>query len=71
MGMVASDRLKSSQLAGDGGPIISKRLEVERKKKIEFEHAHVRTREGSESGENNEGLKIVPKCDKLAKEVRS
>ena len=30
----------------------------------------MRTTEGSESGENNEGLKMVLKCDKLAKEER-
>ena len=68
--MVTSERLKSSKLAGHRGSIISKILEVERKSNIEFEHVHVRTTEGSESGENNEGLKMVLKCDKLAKEER-
>ena len=68
--MVTSERLKSSKLAGHRGSIISKILEVERKSNIEFEHVHIRTTEGSESGENNEGLKMVSKYDNLAKEER-
>ena len=67
--MVTSKRLKASQFAGDGGPIISKILEVEKKSNIEFEYVHVRTNEGSENVEN-EGLKMVLKCDKIAKEER-
>ena len=68
--MVTSDSLKASQLAGDGGSIISKILEVENKSNIEFEYIHVRTTEESVSGENKERLKMVLKCDKLAKEER-
>ena len=68
--MVTSERLKASQFSGDVGSVISKILELERKSNIEFECVHVRTTEGSESGENNEGLKIVLKNDKLAKEER-
>ena len=66
--MVTSNRLKASQLVGDGGSISSKMLEVERRLKIEFELIHMRTTEGSESGENTKGLKMLLKCDKLAKE---
>ena len=67
--MVTSERLKASQFAGDGGSISSKMLEVEKKSNIEFEHIHVRKTEGSENVEN-EGLKMVLKCDKVAKEER-
>ena len=41
------------------------------KSTIEFEHAHVRATEGSESGENDEGLKMVLKHSKLVKEERA
>ena len=66
--MVTSDSLKATQLAGHGRSIISKILEVERKSNIEFECIRVRKTEGSESGENNEGLKMVLKFNKLSKE---
>ena len=66
--MITSDSLKASQLAGDGGSIISKILKVERNSHVEFEYVHVRTTEGRVSDENNEGLKMVLKCNKLVKE---
>ena len=65
--MVTSERQKDSHFAGDRGSIISKMLEVEKKSNIEFEHFHVRITEGSGNVEN-EGLKMVLKCDKIAKE---
>ena len=42
--MFAADRLKSSQLAGDGGSIVSRIIEIESKSSIEFEHAYVNTK---------------------------
>ena len=66
--MVTSNKLKANQFTRDGGSIISKTLEVEKKSNAEFEHAHVRTTEGSENGKNDERLKMLLKCDKVAKE---
>ena len=68
--MITSDSLKASQLTGDGGSIISKILKVERKSNVEFKHVYVRTTVVSASGESDKGLKMVLKCDKLAKEER-
>ena len=39
--LLTSDTLKASQLAEDGGSIISRIIELENKSKIEFEHVHV------------------------------
>ena len=41
---LTSNKLKASQFAGDGGSIISRIIELERKTKTEFEHAHVKQR---------------------------
>ena len=48
--MVAADGLKSSQLAGDGGSIVSRIIEIESKSKIDFEYIHV----NNKKVENNE-----------------
>ena len=39
--MIAANRLKESQLAGDGGSIVGRVIEIESKSKIDFEHVHV------------------------------
>ena len=55
-------KLKASHLAGDSRSIISKIIEFERKKrkknktkKVEFEHAHEKTKDHKENALENKG----------------
>ena len=48
--MVAARILKSSQLAGDRGSVVSRIIEIESKSKIDFEYIHV----NNKKVENNE-----------------
>ena len=41
--LLTEDRLKASEITGDGGSIISRIIELESKSKIRFEHEHVKT----------------------------
>ena len=45
--------MKASQLALDGGSIISKIIEIENGSKIEFEHIDVRTKNDNEESGNS------------------
>ena len=51
-----SKKIKASQLAGDGGSIISKIIDLESKTKIEFEYVHVTTRNNDDNEVENKGL---------------
>ena len=68
--LLTSDKLKASQFAEDGGSIISRVTELERKTKIKFEHTHVETKNGNDDGIINKGLTMVSECDQKAKEER-
>ena len=60
-------KVKSSQLAGDGGSIISKIIELKSKTKIEFEHVHVKTKKVDEDAITNKGITMTLECDVKAK----
>ena len=68
--LITLDRIKVNRFALDGGVIISKIMQIEKERKIEFEHVHVRTKSyNAESGHSYE-KKLMLECDNIAKEVR-
>ena len=68
--MVVAGISKVSQLAGYGGSIVSRIIEIESKSKIYFEHAHMSTKKIENSRIEINGLNMVLECDKLTKEER-
>ena len=68
--LLASETLKESQLAGDGGSIVSRIIESESKLKIESEYVHVKTNNNEENAIENKVLEMVSKRDTKAKEER-
>ena len=68
--MLIVERLKASQLELDGGSIISKIIETQKKSKVQFEHIHVRTKKENDERENGYGKNFVLEYDFKAKEER-
>ena len=62
--LITLETLKSSQLEGDGGSIISRIMELESKSKIEFENVQVKTTNNEDNTISNKGLEMVLKFDK-------
>ena len=69
--LLASDKSKLSQRAGDGGSIISNMIEFESNTKIEFEHVYVKIKNDNEDKIINRGLSMELECDNTAKEERT
>ena len=61
MGSIKIEKLKASQLSGDGGYIISKIIEVESKTKIKFDHVHLKTKNNDNNTVENKGLEMMLK----------
>ena len=68
--LLTADRLKASQCALDAGSQISKIIEIENKRNIQFECMYVRTKQGIEAIEDIYGKKVVLECDDKSKEER-
>ena len=68
--LLTADRLKASQCALDAGSEISKIIEIENKRNIQFECMYVRTKQGIEAIEDIYGKKVVLECDDKSKEER-
>ena len=68
--LLATRVLKSSKLAGDRGLIIRKIIGPENKSKIEFDYAHVKTKNVDDNSIINKGLTMVLGCDTQEKVKR-
>ena len=66
-GLLTDDMFKANQHAMDGGSIMSKSLEVERKIKVQFEDMCVKTTKDDEEVNIIKGKWMVTKCDKKSK----
>ena len=55
--------LEAIQLAGHGGSIIRKIIELENKSKTEFEHVHVKTKSAGDNTIMSKGLTMVLEHD--------
>ena len=53
--LLIAERINASQLALDGGSIISKIIEIEKKCKVEIERTHVKTKNDAEESGNSYG----------------
>ena len=62
--LLTDGMFKANQHAMDGGSIMSKSLEVERKINVQFEYMCVKTTKGEEEVNNRKGKLMVTKCDK-------